>query len=53
MAKILVVYDSRSGNTEKMASAIADGANEVKGVNASQRKPVKPALKTSSAPTES
>ena len=32
MAKILVVYDSRSGNTEKMASAIVDGAKETKGV---------------------
>ncbi len=34
MAKILVIYDSRSGKTEKMACAIADGAKEVKGVNA-------------------
>jgi NAD(P)H dehydrogenase (quinone) len=32
MAKILVVYDSRSGNTEKMASAIVEGAKETKGV---------------------
>ena len=38
MAKILVVYDSRSGNTEKMASAIADGAREVKRVNAIAKK---------------
>jgi len=38
MAKILVVYDSRSGNTEKMASAVADGANGVKGVNAVAKK---------------
>ncbi len=26
MAKILVVYDSNSGNTEKMALAVAKGA---------------------------
>jgi len=38
MPKILVVYDSRSGNTEKMASAIADGAREVKGVTAIAKK---------------
>jgi NAD(P)H dehydrogenase (quinone) len=25
MAKVLIVYDSRSGNTEKMALAVADG----------------------------
>ena len=30
MAKILFVYDSLSGNTEKMALAIAEGAKEVK-----------------------
>ncbi len=32
MTKILVVYDSRTGNTEKLAKAIADGALKVKGV---------------------
>ena len=32
MAKILVIYDSRSGNTKKMASAIADGAKDVKSI---------------------
>jgi NAD(P)H dehydrogenase (quinone) len=32
MARILVVYDSKSGNTEKMAHAVAEGAREVKGV---------------------
>jgi NAD(P)H dehydrogenase (quinone) len=32
MAKILIVYHSRSGNTEKMAFAVAEGAKEVKGV---------------------
>jgi NAD(P)H dehydrogenase (quinone) len=33
MAKILVTYDSRSGNTEKMAFAVAEGAKQIKGVN--------------------
>ena len=28
MAKILVVYDSRTGNTEKMALAVAEGAKQ-------------------------
>lgn len=32
MAKILIVYDSKTGNTEKMAFAVADGARQVKGV---------------------
>lgn len=32
MPKILIVYDSRTGNTEKMASAVAEGAKMVKGV---------------------
>lgn len=31
MTQILVVYDSRTGNTEKMAFAVADGARKVKG----------------------
>ena len=30
--QILVVYDSRTGNTEKMARAVADGAKGVAGV---------------------
>ncbi len=29
MTKVLVIYDSRTGNTEKMASAVADGAKQV------------------------
>ena len=33
MAKILVVYDSKTGHTEKMAFAVAEGAKEVKGIN--------------------
>lgn len=32
MAKILVVYDSKTGNTEKMAYAVAEGAKQVEGV---------------------
>jgi NAD(P)H dehydrogenase (quinone) len=32
MVKILVVYDSKTGNTEKMAFAVAEGAKEIKGV---------------------
>ncbi|UCE81354.1 MAG: NAD(P)H-dependent oxidoreductase [Methanobacteriota archaeon] len=31
MAKILIVYDSRTGNTEKMAGAVADGTRDVEG----------------------
>lgn len=32
MAKILVVYHSQTGNTEKMAQAVADGAHSVEDV---------------------
>ncbi|MEM2911545.1 MAG: flavodoxin domain-containing protein [Candidatus Bathyarchaeia archaeon] len=32
MAKILVIYDSRTGNTEKLAQAVANGAKKVSGV---------------------
>jgi len=32
MPKILVLYYSRTGNTEKMAKAVAEGANAVQGV---------------------
>jgi len=32
MAKILIVYDSKTGNTDKMASAVAEGVKQVKGV---------------------
>ncbi|OGS56096.1 MAG: hypothetical protein A3K60_02925 [Euryarchaeota archaeon RBG_19FT_COMBO_56_21] len=31
MSKIVVIYDSRTGNTEKMALAVAKGAKKVKG----------------------
>ena len=38
MAKILVVYDSKTGNTGKMAFAVAEGAKQVKGVKAKIKK---------------
>jgi len=31
MTKVLIVYDSRTGNTEKMALAVAEGAKKVEG----------------------
>jgi NAD(P)H dehydrogenase (quinone) len=34
LAKILIVYDSRSGNTENMAFAVAEGAKQVKSTTA-------------------
>ena len=33
MAEVLIVYYSRSGNTRKMAEAVAEGVHEVPGVN--------------------
>jgi len=33
MPKIVVIYDSRSGNTEKMAKAVVEGASTIKGVD--------------------
>jgi len=36
--KIVVVYDSRTGNTEKMAHAIAEGAGSVEGVKVEVKK---------------
>ena len=36
--KFLVIYDSKSGNTEKMARAIAEGAASVEGVEAEVKK---------------
>jgi NAD(P)H dehydrogenase (quinone) len=33
MPKILVLYYSRTGNTEKMAQAVAEGAKTVSGVD--------------------
>ncbi|MGQ9538955.1 MAG: flavodoxin family protein [Candidatus Bathycorpusculaceae bacterium] len=38
MAKILVVYDSKTGNTEKMAYAVAEGAKQVEDVEVMVKK---------------
>lgn len=38
MVKILVVYDSKTGNTKKMALAVAEGAKEIRGVKAETKK---------------
>jgi flavorubredoxin len=35
---VLIIYDSKTGNTEKMAKAIAEGAAQVKGVSTDVRK---------------
>lgn len=32
MVRILIIYDSRTGNTEKMAYSVAEGARKVEGV---------------------
>ncbi len=37
MVKVLVVYDSKTGNTEKMADAVADGARQVEGATVIQK----------------
>jgi multimeric flavodoxin WrbA len=38
MTKILIVYHSQTGNTEKMAHAVADGAHCVEGVDVVMKK---------------
>ena len=38
MAKILVVYDSRTGNTEKMAFAVAEGVKQISGIEVTVKK---------------
>jgi NAD(P)H dehydrogenase (quinone) len=38
MAEILVVYDSRSGNTKKMAFTISEGAKQIRSVKAIVKK---------------
>ncbi|MGC8939083.1 MAG: flavodoxin family protein [Candidatus Bathyarchaeia archaeon] len=38
MAKVLVVYDSQTGNTEKMAFAVAEGVKQIEGVEAVVKK---------------
>jgi NAD(P)H dehydrogenase (quinone) len=44
MAKILVVYDSKTGNTKKMAIAVAEGARQIKNVKVTARKVDKTSL---------
>jgi NAD(P)H dehydrogenase (quinone) len=38
MAKILIVYDSRTGHTEKMAFAVAEGVRQISGVEVNVKK---------------
>ena len=38
MPKVLIVYYTRSGNTQKMAQAVADGVRGVPGVEVEDRK---------------
>jgi len=45
LTKILIVYHSRSGNTEKMAMTIAEGAKEVKGTTVEVKKIDKTTIK--------
>lgn len=44
MVKILIIYDSRTGNTEKMALAITEGAQQINGVEAVVKKVEKATL---------
>jgi NAD(P)H dehydrogenase (quinone) len=45
MVEILVVYDSKSGNTEKMAFAVSEGAKQIKGVEVTVKKVEQTSLK--------
>jgi len=38
MPKVLIIYDSRTGNTEKAAMRVAEGAREVEGIQCIIRK---------------
>ena len=38
MAKVLIVYYSRSGNTEKMAEVVKEGLDEVSGIDVEMKK---------------
>jgi NAD(P)H dehydrogenase (quinone) len=38
LVRVLIVYDSKTGNTEKMANAVADGARRMKGVEVEVKK---------------
>jgi NAD(P)H dehydrogenase (quinone) len=40
MVSVLIVYDSGSGNTEKMAHAVADGVKEVDGVTVTLKRAI-------------
>ncbi|MGD8506229.1 MAG: flavodoxin domain-containing protein [Candidatus Bathyarchaeota archaeon] len=42
MPKLLVVYDSQTGNTEKMAEAVVEGAKSVPGVEVTLKYHVRP-----------
>jgi NAD(P)H dehydrogenase (quinone) len=44
MARVLVVYDSESGNTEKMAFAVAEGVEQVENVTVTVKKVEKTSL---------
>jgi NAD(P)H dehydrogenase (quinone) len=44
MAKILIVYDSQTGHTEKMAYAVAEGARQIPGIDAEVKKVSKATL---------
>jgi NAD(P)H dehydrogenase (quinone) len=44
MAKILIVYDSKTGNTEKMAIAVAEGAKQIENVEVTVKKVDKTSL---------
>jgi NAD(P)H dehydrogenase (quinone) len=38
MARVLIVYDSQTGNTEKMAYAVAEGVKQVRGADSEVKK---------------
>jgi NAD(P)H dehydrogenase (quinone) len=38
MSRVIVIYDSETGNTEKMATAVANGAREVKDIEVTVKK---------------
>jgi NAD(P)H dehydrogenase (quinone) len=45
MAKIIIVYDSKTGHTEKMAFAVAEGAKQVEGIEVTVKKVDQTSLK--------
>ena len=51
MVKILIVYDSKTGNTETMALAVARGVEQVSGVEVTMKKASKQRPTTFSAQT--